>query len=232
MREHFLDYSIDKYGQELVDDTKCLLNILVLLLPLSVYWSLADQQGSRWMFQSNKMNLDLGFYQMPVELIQFLNPFLVLVFIPLFEFVIYPLLNKIGFERPIEKLAAGGFLAAISFVMAAFVEWKIENSPRKSISIFWQIPQYVIISAGEVFFSITGLSYSYEQSPISMKSVVQSFWLLTVAFGDAIIILVGIINLESRIYEFLFYAGIMILDMFLFMYIAYKYKPRIVSEWL
>merc|ERR1719500_2098690 len=34
--------------------------------------------------------------------------------------------------------------------------------------------------------SVTGLEFSYTQSPKSLKSVVQSFWLLTVCIGNII----------------------------------------------
>lgn len=230
VREHFLDYAIDEYGRELVDDTKCLLNILVLFLPLPVFWSLFDQQGSRWMFQADKMNLNLGFYKMPTELISILNPLLILAFIPLFDFVVYPFLRKFDFGNSLEKMTVGGLFAAIAFVLTAFVQWKIENSPEKSVSIFWQVPQYVVMTMAEILFSIPGLTFSYENAPNRMKSVVQSFWLLTVSFGDVIIIGIGNIHFASRVYDFLLFAGIMILDMFLFMYIAHRYQSKTVSK--
>ncbi|VDK68669.1 unnamed protein product, partial [Anisakis simplex] len=56
--------------------------------------------------------------------------------------------------------------------------------PHNDVSILLQLPQYVVISAAEVLFSITGLEFAYNQAAVSMKSVVQALWLLTVAFGD------------------------------------------------
>ena len=32
-----------------------------------------------------------------------------------------------------------------------------------NINIAWQIPQYILITMGEVMFSITGLEFSYSQ---------------------------------------------------------------------
>jgi len=69
------------------------------------------------------------------------------------------------------------------------------NEKSKQISILWQVPQYAILTAAEVLFSVTGLEFAYSQAPASMKSVVQAIWCLTSAEGDLItIIIVGIIG--------------------------------------
>lgn len=40
--------------------------------------------------------------------------------------------------------------------------------PDNKVSILWQIPQYVVITAGEILFSITGLEFSYSQVNLSL----------------------------------------------------------------
>lgn len=105
---HWLEYAEDKFGKKLVTETKILLNVLVLYLPLPVFWTLFDQQGSRWTFQATRMNGDLGFYTILPDQMQVVNPFLILAFIPLYEVVFYPLLNLIGIRRPLQKITLGG----------------------------------------------------------------------------------------------------------------------------
>ena len=39
----------------------------------------------------------------------------------------------------------------------------IEIDEPNSVSIFLQVPMYIIITAGEVMFSITGLEFAYSQ---------------------------------------------------------------------
>lgn len=63
-------------------------------------------------------------------------------------------------------------------------------TPENSVHILWLVPQYIIITLGEVMFSVTGLEFSFTQAPASMKSVLQAMWLLTVAFGNLVVILV------------------------------------------
>lgn len=42
-----------------------------------------------------------------------------------------------------------------------------------TVNILWQLPQFFVITVGEVLFSITGLEFSYSQASVNMKSVVQ-----------------------------------------------------------
>lgn len=54
-----------------------------------------------------------------------INPLFVLIFIPLFNAVVYPLLNKIGINTALRKVTLGGMFAALSFVCAAVVQYTI-----------------------------------------------------------------------------------------------------------
>lgn len=104
------------------------MRILVLYLPLPVFWALFDQQGSRWTFQATRMNGDMGSWDIKPDQLQVLNPLLILVFIPLYDVAIYPLLAKIGIRRPLQKLTIGGILAGIAFVISGLVELELEVS--------------------------------------------------------------------------------------------------------
>lgn len=66
-----------------------------------------------------------------------------------------------------------------------------EVTQPNSVNILWLIPQYVIITAAEIMFSIPGLEFSFTQAPLSMKSLITSVWLLTVAFGNLIVIIIA-----------------------------------------
>ena len=41
--------------------------------------------------------------------------------------------------------------------------WKMEYIPANKVSVAWQLPQYALVTAGEVMFSVTGLEFSYSQ---------------------------------------------------------------------
>lgn len=48
---HWLDYSKLNFDSKLILDMKVVFAILLLFVPLPIFWSLFDQQGSRWTFQ-------------------------------------------------------------------------------------------------------------------------------------------------------------------------------------
>jgi len=64
-------------------------------------------------------------WTMKPDQMQVMNPLLVLLFIPVFETVVYPLIAKIGIKKPLQKISLGGFLAALAFVLSAVVQNKI-----------------------------------------------------------------------------------------------------------
>lgn len=226
VRDHFLDYSIEIYGRQLVNETKCLLNILMLFLPLPFFWTLYDQQGTYWIAQAENMNRDLGFYKLAKDQMQTLNSLLILVFIPLFDYGIYPLLQRIGIHRPLQKICIGGILCAFALLLAAIVQRQIEMHALNTVSIWWQVPQIVVITAAEIFFAITCLSFAFEQAPKSMKSVVQACYLLTMAIGDLILIVFSAIPMFQFLSsKFILFEGLMLFDMMIFVMLAYRYKP-------
>ena len=61
----------------------------------------------------------------------------------------------------------------ILFVLQLLIKKYTDVQP-KSISMLWQVPQYVTITAGEVLFSITGLEFAYSQVRTSV--FFYSFW--------------------------------------------------------
>ena len=59
-KEHWMDWAGDAYNAQLIQDIKAMFKVLFMFLPLPVFWSLFDQQGSRWVLQAGQMNGDAG----------------------------------------------------------------------------------------------------------------------------------------------------------------------------
>ncbi|GFV50146.1 hypothetical protein TNCV_87791 [Trichonephila clavipes] len=432
-KEHWLDYAEDQYSKDVIYDIKCLLRLLLIYVPLPVFWSLFDQQSSRWIFQAVNLNGELNGHFIRPDQMLIVNPLVIILLLPLFEYIIYPWLVKLKLCRtPLQRMTIGGILAACAFIMAGFLQLRIEsevpplppkgftevllinNSPctlrmespesekigkfdyffvksvplrqnvswsfvpsncsakkgksetfytssayqsmmvtledkklkiyaendtrrkrndgnsrvrlhfytdlefdaernltfmfqssRKtytvgiavrsgitdysplipaiyniyfpgifsdyeenpsgelkfetggsytvfvhqntftkmslvsvvttvtptSISILWQIPQIIIITIGEIMFSITGLAFSYSQAPLYLKSVVQAAWLFNSAIGNLLVIfVVQVLNMDKMSYELFTFAALMVVSMIIFAVMAYYYEYKDINK--
>ncbi len=66
-----------------------------------------------------------------------------------------------------------------------------EDVPPFTVHMLWQILQYILLSTAEVLVNITGLMFAYSQAPKRYKTVMTALWLLAVAAGDLIVVLIA-----------------------------------------
>ena len=122
-----MDYGIPKYGKPFVEDVKAVLNVAYMFLPFPIFWALFDQQGSRWVFQARHMNGDIKITTFLPDQMQVIAPVLILVFIPFFDYVMYPALNKYGLlKTSLQKIITGVFLAAAAFFISGGLDLVLE----------------------------------------------------------------------------------------------------------
>ncbi|CAB1327391.1 unnamed protein product [Coregonus sp. 'balchen'] len=100
----------------------------------------------------------------------------------------------------------------------------IEDIKPNTIHMGWQIPQYFLMTAGEVVFSVTGLEFSYSQAPSNMKSVLQAGWLFTVAVGNIIVLIVAeAAQLPDQWAEYVLFASLLVAVCIVFAVMSYFY---------
>ncbi len=181
--QSLLDVAKGKFIPEKVEDVKAVYRILAVFCFIPVFWAMWDQNLSEWVLQATKLDRSVFGFELLPEQIQTVNPFFLLVFIPVFNYWVYPLFDKIGLKTtPLRRIGAGLVLTLVSFVIIALLQTAIDEGGRPTV--WWQIFAYVVLSAAEVLVSITGLEYAYTQSPKSMKSTMTAIWLLTTALGN------------------------------------------------
>ncbi len=159
-----------------------LLKLIPLYIFVAMFWALFDQTSTRFVFQA--MDMDLNFMSvewLPSQL-QSLNALFILTFIPLFAYVLYPLVSRVWRLTPLRKIGVGLFLMVLSFSLAALVQEWIDAGQQPNI--YWQIIVIALLTAAEVMVSIVALEFAYTQSPKSMKSLVMCFYLGSVAVGN------------------------------------------------
>ena len=172
----FLRETFSKEGLKIIG------RLCIIYLFVAVFWSLFDQSGSKWVLQADRMDRNwLGIEWLPSH-INAINPIMIMVFIPIFAWLIYPGLNKVFPLTPLRKMGIGFFVAVPSFLIPAWIEMQINAGHLPNI--IWQLLAYVFLTAAEVFISITALEFSYTQAPKKMKSLILGFFLISVSMGN------------------------------------------------
>lgn len=186
--DSFFDVAKNRFSAAAVDGVKSVWKVLAVFAFIPIFWALYDQNGSEWVLQAQKLNLTIPLLNTTIlaEQVQAINAVFILIFTPLFGFWLYPMLEKRGFApTAVRKMAVGMLLLLVAFLIIAWLQVQIDAGQQPNI--IWQMLAYIVLTAGEVMVSITGLEYAYSQAPPSMKSTLMSFWLLTIATGNFLV---------------------------------------------
>ncbi len=208
---------------------RAILKLSGIYLFVAFFWSLFDQTSSAWVLQAQNMDRHwMGIEWLPSQ-IQAINPILILLFIPLFVYVIYPSLSRCMDLTALRKMSIGFFVTVVAFMISAYIEQLIAQGQTPPIA--WQLLAFVVITAAEVMVSITCLEFSYTQAPLKLKSLVMGLFLLSVSIGNGFTALVnfwiqnpdGSVALTGPNYYW-FFAGVMFIVACLFLFVVGRYQ--------
>lgn len=239
------------------ESLSAILRLLPIYVFVSVFWALFDQTGSAWVLQAEKMDRNWMGIDWDESQIQTANPVFVMILIPLFSYLIYPLLDRVLTMTPIRRMAIGLFVMVAGFGLSGMIEARLEPvdaeaaqivsesgtpldevialqvASGKRVNIGWQLLAYVVLTAAEIMVSITCLEFSYTQAPNRMKSLIMSFYLLSVSAGNLLTSAVnqwiqnpdGSNKLPGASYYW-FFTGLMLAAAMLFLFVAATYREK------
>src|SRR5665213_946357 len=224
--EKFLDVALKHFSRAEVEGARIVTGILVIFATVPMFWALFNQVNSTWVLQGKNMR---PFYLLNGETMQGAGAVLVMIWVPILTLGVYPLLERLGL-RPtaLRRMSAGMVLGAAAFVICCRMQARMDRG--ESLSIVWQLVPYVVLEAGEVLLSATALEFAFEQAPKQLKSVIMSFWLMTIAGGHFLIAVIT--GLNSRFVhatgasEFFFYAVMMLVVAGAFIVCASSYREK------
>lgn len=234
--ERFWDAARKRFTEQEVDAAKSVLPLLGIFLFVIPFWSLFDQTNSTWVLQGKKM-IPFNLFGLTVdhETMQSANPLLVMILVPLLTLGIYPRIGRLA--SPLRRMSAGMFVCASCYVVVSALQARIDHGAQ--LSILWQIIPYIIITIAEVLVSTTGLEFAFREAAPEMKSLIMSFWLLTVSAGDLLIAwITGLLSTGANSSasvsapRFMMYAGLTFVVAILFSAVAtfYRYRDKAAAE--
>lgn len=178
------------------------LKILIRMFPIwatgIVFSAVYAQMSTMFVEQGTMMDTSIGSFNIPAASLSSFDVISVIVWVPIYDAILVPIARKLtGKERgfsELQRMGIGLFLSILCMSAAALVEIKrlqiardldlVDKAVAVPISIFWQIPQYFLLGAAEIFTFIGQLEFFYDQSPDAMRSLCSALSLLTTALGN------------------------------------------------
>ncbi len=180
----FWDAALGRFSRQEVDAARSVPPILFVFALIPAFWTLFDQTNSTWVLQGQAMaSIKIWGLTIGAEQMQSVNPVLVMLLVPLLTLVVYPRIGS--FAAPLRRMSAGMFLGALSYLVVAAIQLRLENG--ETLCVLLQLVPYLILTTAEVLISTTGLEFAFREAAPEMKSTIMSFWLLTVAVGNLLI---------------------------------------------
>lgn len=156
------------------------------------FWLVFDQKATTWIYFASDY-LDIRFttpfavagrteWRIPPESMASANPFLILCFVPLLNWLFVRLAAGGYRVRATDKITAGFVLTAGACAIHALAGW-LATEPDGTVtrvSVVWQLLAYVSLTLGEVLISVTGLELAYAAAPRSLKSFVTALWFVPI----------------------------------------------------
>lgn len=190
------------WSDHFVEEVKRSLVAMKVFAFYPIYWVIYGNFSNNFVSQAGQMR---G-HGIPNDLMQNFDPIAIIVFLPIMDYFVFPALRKAKIPfPPINRIVCGFWVASLAMVYAAVIQHFIYKagpcyeapgcdasldangvSQGNNIHIASQTGAYMLIGISEIFASVTALEYAYTKAPPSMKSFVQSMYLLTNAFGSAI----------------------------------------------
>ncbi|KAH7686977.1 Proton-dependent oligopeptide transporter family protein [Dioscorea alata] len=165
-----------------VEEVKCIMRLLPIWLCTIFFSVIIVQMASLFVEQGAAMKTTINNFHIPPASMTVFDIISVSFFIIFFNKLIAPVYRKITKMTPegpseITKMGIGLVIAFIGMITAGLVEQKRLKHAQKggpelsSLSILWQVPQYVLIGVSEALVYVGQLDFFGSQTPDGMKSI-------------------------------------------------------------
>jgi peptide/histidine transporter 3/4 len=176
-----------QYEDHFIDDVRALLSLtpfFALAIPFQICY---NQIFSGFESQSVKMYSDLFGWDMPHTWMTNIDPIAVIIGSLVIDSFIFPFLRRKNMMPSVMMRFCIGFIMSVAANLCAMgVEFMILDSAEKTVSIWWQVPQFSFIAFGEIFVISTSYEVAFTKSPDSLKAVASAFNLVCFAVAGFI----------------------------------------------
>lgn len=178
-----------------VEEVKCILRLLPIWLCTILYSVVFTQMASLFVEQGDAMKTTVSNFRIPAASMSSFDIISVASFIFLYRRVIDPLVCRIRKKglTELQRMGIGLIIAILAMLAAGIVEcYRLKYADKNcthckgssSLSIFWQVPQYALIGASEVFMYVSQLEFFNAQAPDGLKSFGSALCMTSISLGN------------------------------------------------
>ncbi|RLN64587.1 hypothetical protein BBJ29_003287 [Phytophthora kernoviae] len=192
------------FSSQEVQDAMQVVRLAPYLGIIIIFWAAYGQMNSNFVVQGCQMDLRVKGNDgvlLSSAMLNVVDSGVILIFIPVFDRLLYPFLTKLGIYPTLLRKVGTGLVFSMLAMIAAGLTEQVRKSrpmiegvssncsavgeslPMSSLSVWWQTPQYVLVGVSEILTSISSYDLFYSEVPESMRSVCQALNLLTTTLG-------------------------------------------------
>ncbi|CAJ2670568.1 unnamed protein product [Trifolium pratense] len=237
-----------------VEEMKLIINMIPIWVFTIPFGISVAQTSTFFIKQSAVLNRKIGErFELPPSSIFTVAALGMIISVAIYDKILVPILRKVNQnERGInilQRIGFGMFFTIATMIVAALIEKKRLEAAKDSLtmSVFWLVPQFLIIGFGDGFTLVGLQEYFYDQVPDSMRSLGIAFYLSVIGAANFISsIMITIVDHitkkngkswfgkdlnSSRLDKFYWLlAGITTLNLFLFVFFARRYSYKNVQK--
>ncbi|RAL39960.1 hypothetical protein DM860_008100 [Cuscuta australis] len=172
-----------------VEEAKCVIRMLPIWACTIMYSVIFTQMSSLFVEQGEAMDPRLRGFRLPAASMSAFDICSVLACTLLYRFLVVPLSNNPRGITELQRMGVGLLIGMLAMVAAGVTE--IQRLRRVSpgehasrLSILWQIPQYILVGASEVFMYVGQLEFFNGQAPDGIKSFGSSLCMASMSVGN------------------------------------------------
>nr|CDM81075.1 unnamed protein product [Triticum aestivum] len=182
-----------------VEELKSVVRLLPIWASGIVFATVYGQMSTMFVLQGNTLDASMGpKFKIPSASLSIFDTLSVIAWVPVYDRILVPAVRSVtgrprGFTQ-LQRMGIGLVVSMFAMLAAGVLELvRLRTIAQRGlygehdvvpISIFWQVPQYFIIGAAEVFTFVGQLEFFYDQAPDAMRSMCSALSLTTVALGN------------------------------------------------
>lgn len=184
----------DRNGAHLYENAKVVLRLLPIWTMLLMFAVIFQQPATFFTKQGMTMKRNIGSnFKIPPATLQSAITLSIILLMPLYNKILIPITRLVTCDEKgisvMKRMGIGMFLSVIAMAIAAIVETTRLQMSRKMgsqsetvpLSIFWLLPQYILLGISDIFTVVGMQEFFYNEVPIRMRTM--GFALYTSVFG-------------------------------------------------